>query len=183
MRALLPAVAALLLTACATGESYRDEDVPLQTARNFDLARYMGRWYEIARFPNRFEKGCVGVTADYSLNPDGSVRVVNTCRKATLAGPVEQAEGRAFPRADPAVWRVKFTEWLPAFLAGDYHVLDVDPDYTVAVVGDPDGTTGWILGRDYVIDDEKLRHAYDVLFRNGYEMSQILLTDQPGVGS
>lgn len=183
MRAVLMALAALSLAGCATGESYRDEDVPLATEPAFDLARYMGRWYEIARFPNRFEKGCVGVTADYSLNPDGSVHIVNTCRKATLAGPVEQVEGRARPRADPAIWTVKFTEWLPSFLAGEYRVLDVDPDYTVAVVGEPDGTTGWVLGRDYIIDEDKLRHAYDVLYRNGYNLSQILLTDQPGVGS
>ena len=171
-------VLALLLAGCASPE-YRDRTVRMTTVGNVDLNRYAGRWYEIARFPNRFEEGCVGVTADYTLNADGSVKVVNTCRQGALDGPVEIAEGRAVaarPEADRL--RVSFVEWLP-FAAGDYWILDLDSEYDVAVIGNPSGTTGWVLARSPRLSQARLEQAFGVLQRNGYDTRLMTLTAQP----
>lgn len=170
-------VLGFLLGACSRTE-YRDTAVDMTTVGQVDLTRYAGRWYEIARFPNSFEEGCFAVTADYSLNADGSVKVVNTCRKGALNGPVEVAEGRATKsRPEGDRLRVGFVEWLP-FAAGDYWILALDDDYQVAVIGNPGGTTGWVLARSAAIPQDRLRAAYAVLRANGYDVSRITLTPQ-----
>ena len=176
-------LAACLLAACTAGESYREEDVPLRPAERVDLSRYMGRWFEIARIPNRFEENCVGTTHDYAFRPDGRVGVVVTCRLATLAGPVHAYEGRARVLDPPAEWRISFNPWVPWFFDGDYVILAVDPTYETAVVGEPGGQAGWILGRDFLMSEDDLRAAYDVLYLNGYDVSEIVLVDQPAVGN
>lgn len=177
MRLIAIAAALSGLAACASPE-YRDTDVAMVTEEPVDLSRYMGRWYEIARFPNSFEEGCVGVTADYALNDDGSVRVVNSCRQGSLSGPVETAEGRAV-KANAAGDRLKvsFVPWLP-FAAGDYWILDVTDDYQVAVVGNPAGTTGWILARTPQLGDARRAAAEDVLRRNGYDTKRLIAVQQ-----
>ncbi|MEM7239924.1 MAG: lipocalin family protein, partial [Pseudomonadota bacterium] len=143
-----------------------------------DLQRYQGLWYEIARYPNRFEEGCVGVTADYSLNEDGSIRVLNTCREGSLDGPEDVAEGRAtLTSAKGDRLEVGFVQWLP-FAVGDYWILDVTDDYSVAVIGTPSGDFGWILAREPALSDAELQAAYAVLTRNGYDPSQLYLTPQ-----
>lgn len=92
----LPAAALLcLLAACGGGESYRDTSVEMTTEASVDLARYAGRWYEIARFPNSFEEGCAGVTADYTLKDDGTVGVVNTAKAGSTARPGRRKGWRA----------------------------------------------------------------------------------------
>jgi apolipoprotein D and lipocalin family protein len=83
------------LTACNQPAVNRDSSRQLTTVASVDLRRYLGTWYEIARFDHPFERGCVGVTATYSENPDGTIRVVNRCRKQTLTGPEDSAEGTA----------------------------------------------------------------------------------------
>ena len=105
---------------------------------NLDLDRYLGKWYEIARFPNRFERGCArrdrGIRA---CGPTARSTVRNTCRKGSPDGPVEVAEGEASVVA-PGKLEVTFVPWLP-FAKGDYWVLHVDAAYSVAVVGEPSG--------------------------------------------
>ena len=175
----LAVVLAALVSACAATK-YRDTSVPMTTEGPVSLARYQGLWYEIARFPNRFEEGCAGVTAEYSLNDDGSVKVVNTCRQGSPDGPVEVAEGRAIATTpDNDRLEVGFVWWLP-FARGDYWILDVDDVYQVAVIGNPAGTTGWVLARTPTLPSERLEAAYDVLRRNGYDVSRIIVTEQAG---
>ncbi len=165
------------LASCASPQ-YRDTAIAMTTEGAVDLERYMGRWYEIARFPNRFEEGCVGVTADYSLNEDGSVKVVNTCREGALDGPIDVAEGRGAPDGpDGDRLQVGFVSWLP-FASGDYWILDLDDGYQVAVIGNPGGTTGWVLARTPVLSAGRLEEAYAVLRRNGYDTSRMTLTPQ-----
>lgn len=167
----LLAAALLAMTAPAQAAEYRDRSVPMSVVSNLDLSRYLGKWYEIARFPNRFERGCVGVTAEYSLKPSGDIRVLNTCRQGALDGPVEQADGSARVEA-PGRLSVTFVPWLP-FARGDYWVLYVDPAYSVAVVGAPKGTTGWILSRTPRLSAAKRAKAEDILIKNGYDISQL----------
>ncbi|WP_425043638.1 lipocalin family protein [Primorskyibacter sp. S87] len=167
----------MLLAFPAAAELYRDRSVPMVSVESLDLSRYLGRWFEIARFPNRFEKNCVGVTADYGMREDGKVSVVNTCRQGTLDGPVKAAEGRATVKA-PGQLSVTFVPWLP-FARGDYWVLYVDPDYSLAVVGAPKGTTGWILARSPQISQADRDRAEAVLRSNGYDTDKLIEVTQP----
>jgi apolipoprotein D and lipocalin family protein len=93
---------------------------PLPVVEQVDLARYLGRWYEIARYPNFFETGCVGVTADYALRDDGRIDVVNTCREDTLDGEIETIEGVARVTDDPSGAKLRVS-FFPPF-EGDYWI-------------------------------------------------------------
>jgi len=163
------------LPAAGLADTYRDRSAPI-AAVPVDLARYFGKWYEIARFPNRFEKDCVGVTAEYSRRDDGLVRVVNTCRKDRLDGQIDRIEGQASVLA-PGKLSVTFVPWLP-FAKGDYWVLYIDPGYQLAVVGAPKGTTGWILARTPRISAAQLSTAQKALAGNGYDISKLMMVLQ-----
>lgn len=178
MRRLLLALP-FLLAACGGGTVYRDITVPIPTAMQVDLSRYQGLWYEIARFPVSFEEGCVGVTAEYTLLPDDTVRVVNTCRQGSLSAPPRSSEATA-EAVDPSNARLKvdFVPFIP-FTAGDYWILDIDEGYRTVVVGNPDGTSGWILAREPRISQARLQRGYDVLTKAGYDVSRMILTPQP----
>ena len=174
MRSLFKALSVILLVALAfpaSAAQYRDTSVPMTVEGALDLNRYLGKWYEIARFPNRFERGCVGVTAEYSMRSDGDVRVVNTCREGTLDGKITVADGSARVEA-PGRLSVTFVPWLP-FARGDYWVLFVAPDYSMAVVGNPKGTTGWILARTPQISAKQHALAESILSGNGYDISKL----------
>jgi len=174
MRSLFKALSVILLVALALPASaaqYRDTSVPMTVEGALDLNRYLGKWYEIARFPNRFERGCVGVTAEYSMRSDGDVRVVNTCREGTLDGKITVADGSARVEA-PGRLSVTFVPWLP-FARGDYWVLFVALDYSMAVVGNPKGTTGWILARTPQISAKQRALAESILSINGYDISKL----------
>jgi apolipoprotein D and lipocalin family protein len=133
---------ALLLGACRA-DGFDPKPAP-EPAKPVELSRYLGRWYEIARYPNRFEEGCQAVTAEYARRPDGLISVTNTCRKGSVSGPVEQARGRAkVVGADGAKLKVSF--FGPFF--SDYRVLDRAEDYSWALVGDSKGGLFWILAR------------------------------------
>jgi len=168
----------LLLAACAGGPSYRDTTVPLATAMQVDLNRYQGLWYEIARFPVSFEEGCVGVTAEYTLNPNGTVKVVNTCREGTLSAPPRSSEAIA-ETVDSSNSRLKvdFVPLIP-FTSGDYWVLDLDEGYQTVVVGTPTGFAGWILARQPQISEARINRGIEVLRANGYDTSQLTFTPQ-----
>ena len=172
---LLLVAMGVALVACASPQ-YRDTNATVTTNGPVDLERYQGLWYEIARFPNRFEEGCVGVTAEYSLNEDGTVRVLNTCVEGTLAGPTSTAEGvatSASPENDKLL--VTFVPWLP-FARGDYWILDTD--YEVSVIGTPSGSVGWVLARTPTLPQDRLDAAFDVLRAAGYDTNRMTLTAQ-----
>jgi apolipoprotein D and lipocalin family protein len=171
--------AALCLGLAACGERYRDEAVAMETVAAVDLARYAGRWYEVARFPVWFQEGCVAVTADYDLRPDGTVGVLNSCRQGALDGPVETAAATARSvDASNARLKVRFSRWIP--IEGDYWVIFLDPDYSTAVVAVPSGSAGWILSRTPQIAPDKLEAARAALAAAGYDPSRLVPTPQPG---
>lgn len=128
-----------------------------------DLPRYMGQWFELAKFPNRFQAKCAGDTsARYALRPDATVEVVNRCRLAD--GRMDEATGVARqlgPASSPKL-KVRFApRWLSflPFVWGDYWVLDLDADYQLAAVGDPSREYLWILSRTPTVEPA----AYDAL--------------------
>ncbi len=130
----------------------------VQPVAHVDLRRYAGRWYEIARFPNRFQAKCVAeTTAEYTLLPDGDIRVVNSCKVAD--GGTTQAEGRARLAQKGGQTSVLKVRFAPAFLSflpfvwGDYWILDLTDDYSAALVGSPDRKYLWILARTPELDE------------------------------
>jgi len=139
-------LAGLALAACASlaGGPVGNSAVP-QPAKSVDLKRYVGLWYEWARYENRFERDCEAVTAAYRERPDGLIEVVNSCHKAAVDGPLKVAKGRAkvVPGSRDAKLKVSF--FGPFF--GDYWVLDHADDYSWSIVGEPSGRYLWILTR------------------------------------
>lgn len=154
-----------------------DPSAPIHSVPALDLRRYAGLWYEIARYPNRFERDCYAATAEYRPRADGRISVVNRCRKGSLGGPEDGVTGTAKVVA-PGQLKVGFVRFLP-FLRGDYWVLDVTPDYTLAVVGEPRRKFGWILARDPHPDAAAMESAFAVLRRNGYDPALIERVVQP----
>jgi len=142
----------------------------VKPVEGFDLDRYLGTWYEIARFPVFFEEGCTATTAEYGPIDADTVSVLNTCRQDTPDGPVRQISGTARIVA-PGELKVKFSS-VP-FVAADYWVLWVDADYQTAVVGVPSGRAGWILARTPSIDAARRAEAEAILSRNGYDPGRL----------
>ena len=152
-------------------------DKPLDVVPHLDLQRYLGTWYEIATIPQRFEKGCVGVTAEYKLRRDGDIDVINTCRQGTLDGKVKTARGKAWivDKSTNAKLRVRF--FWP--FSGAYWVIGLDPDYRWAIVGHPGRSYLWILSRTPRMDDELYNRLLRLIADKGYDLTRITKTLQP----
>ncbi|HET8613870.1 MAG TPA: lipocalin family protein [Sphingomonas sp.] len=140
-----------------------------------DLDRYLGRWYEIARYPNRFEKGCEAVTAEYAMLPNGHVRVVNRCHKGQPGGPCRESKGEAkiVPASRGAKLRVSF---FGPFYVGDYWVLDHGDDYGWSIVGEPAGRYLWLLARDAQPGDGERERLIGRAAELGYDISRLHFT-------
>ena len=136
---------AVTLTGCVSAGPVGNSSVP-QPAKTVDVARYSGVWYELARYENGFERGCEGVTAQYSLKPNGEVRVVNTCRVGSPAGPARISEGSAKVVQGSGNAKFKVSFFGPFYL-GNYWVLDHANDYSWSIVGEPSGRYLWLLSR------------------------------------
>ena len=139
--ALLLAGSALLLAGCAS-----TRPPPGVTAVTpFDVQRYAGRWYELARLDHDFERGMTDVSAGYTVQADGSVRVVNR-GYAPATGQWREAVGKALFTGIPTTGSLKVSFFGPFY--GGYHVAALDPDYRWALVLGPDTSYCWILARD-----------------------------------
>lgn len=152
--------------------------VPLnsQPMPSIELPRYMGRWYEIARYPKWFERDCHAVTVDYSLHPDGSVAVLNSCRKGSIDGPLKTAKAKAWS-VDPSNSRIKVRFFWP--FNGDYWVISVDPKYQWAVIGHPKRKSLWILSRKPTLEKDVEREILQNLTRLGYDVAKLERGGQP----
>jgi apolipoprotein D and lipocalin family protein len=156
---------------------------PLPTQDWVDLARYAGRWYEIARLPNRFQTQCASdVAATYALRADGRVSVVNECRRRDgQATRVEGVARRADAKGPASRLKVRFA---PAFLSflpfvwGDYWIVELDRDYRHAVVGDPSRKYLWILSRSPEMDDATYASLASAAGRLGFDTTRLARTPQ-----
>ena len=163
----------LALLVFAFGSNAKSADSPaLKTVDHVDIQRYTGRWYEIARLPNRFEKKCDrDVTAEYSL--DGkTLRVSNACRKAD--GALTRAAGKAKIVDSATNAKLKVTFFWPFY--GDYWILGLDPQYRWAVVGEPSRKFLWILSRTPKLTESEMQKAELVVRDSGYERSGLIFT-------
>lgn len=153
-----------------------DERKTLDVVSSVDLARYAGRWYEIARLPNRFEKKCVSsVTATYSLRTDGKIDVLNQCKKAS--GKLETAKGKAKVVDEKSNAKLKVTFFWPFY--GDYWILDLGANYEYSVVGDESRKYLWILARTPQMDDSLYQRLLATMAVQGFDTSRMIKTPQP----
>ena len=148
---------------------------PLPTVAHVDLSRYLGRWFEIARYPNRFERKCDrNVTAEYAMKENGRIRVVNTC--LTARGRPDRAEGAALVVDKSTNAKLKVTFFWPFY--GNYWVIDLGPNYEYAVVGEPSRRYLWILSRSPTMQDATYRDLLSRLAAKGYDPQKLMRTTQ-----
>jgi len=148
---------------------------PLQTVARVDLQRYVGKWYEIARYPNRFERKCDrDVTAEYSIRKDGNIRVLNSCISA--AGKPKRAIGTAVVVDKETNAKLKVTFFWPFY--GKYWILDLGRHYEYAVVGEPSRGYLWILSRSPDLPDTTYQKILNGLRQQGYQPSKLVRTRQ-----
>lgn len=154
---------------------------PLATVSKVDINRYLGLWYEIARIDHSFQKDCVASTAEYSLRPDGSIKVVNKCRKKDIKGELASVEGKAWViDKDTNAW-LKVQFFWP--FRGDYVIIDIDgKDYSYAVVGHPSRDYLWVLSRVPQMDDGTYREILSRISQQGYDISRIKKYPQVKLG-
>lgn len=143
---------------------------------NFDLNRYLGKWYEIARFPHSFEKDLVGVTATYTMRTDGKVRVENAGYKGTLDGEHDIAIGKAKLAGNPDEGHLKVSFFL--FFYADYFIMDMDPDYKWALIGSKGDNYLWILSREPFMDDQTYNKILDKARGLGYDLTELYKVPQ-----
>ncbi len=170
----------MIMSGCGQSRTKRLNLPPLSAVSEVKLERYVGTWYEIASYPNRFQEGCTGTTANYTLQSDGTIRVVNRCRKGSLDGPEMSAEGRARvpDETRPAELEVSF--FGPFW--GDYWVIQLDPEYQYAVVGQPSRDYLWILSRTPTVTDATYSSILETLSEQHYPIDPLRRTLQVPTG-
>lgn len=148
---------------------------PLLTVNSVNLDRYSGIWYEIARYPNRFQRDCQsGTTAKYTLK-DGRVQVVNSCRQKD--GRIRTVRGTARIADNETNAKLRVTFFWP--FSGDYWIIGLSPDYRYAIVGEPKRKYLWILSRTPEMDEATYRTIVEEIRAAGYDPQNLIKTPQP----
>ena len=155
---------------------------PVRTVPSVDLNRYSGKWYEIARYPNKFQKQCVGnVTANYTVKQNGKLEVLNGCLKKDGLLNSARAEAKIADKATNAKLKVRFA---PSFLSvfgfvwADYWIVDLGRDYEYAVVADPKREYLWILSRDAEMKESLYQDILRKVEKQGFEPGKLVKTRQ-----
>lgn len=155
---------------------------PLQAVEKIELNKYLGTWHEVARKPLYFQRKCdSNVTANYSLNKNGNIKVDNSCY--TKDGKFKQTIGEAFVQNAPSNSKLKVSflpkiiRWLPVG-RGDYWVLKIDENYETVLVGEPDKKYMWILSRSQQPQPEVVQEYLNYAESMGYDLSDVIKTKQ-----
>jgi len=167
----------LIMLLCAGVLSGAEKKPELKTVENVDMALSMGTWYEIARLPHFFETGLVGVKAEYSLLPNGKIRIINSGYKNDLKGKLKTAQGRAWI-ADPKTHAKLKAIFFWPFIS-NYWIVEVGPDYDYAVICESSRKYLWILSRKPVMDDTLYNELLKRIENKGFDISKIKRTPQP----
>lgn len=155
---------------------------PLQTIATLDVTRYMGTWFEIAKYPNWFQRKCTGATqAHYMLQGDGKVQVINRCKTST--GETIEAVGaaRQVGTATSPKLEVRFApEWLSfvPFVWGNYWVIDLEEDYQLVAVSEPKKEYLWILSRSPNVEPTRYNALLKRLHDKGFDLGKLETTKQ-----
>lgn len=181
----------LLLAGCAVGAvvtstaspvAMASETAPLQSIGNLDVPRYMGTWFEIAKYPNSFQKKCIGNTrADYSLQTDGKVTVLNRCAQDNGQTSEALGEARQIGNSSSPKLEVRFAPaWLSflPFVWGNYWVIDLDADYQLAAVSEPKREYLWVLSRTPEVNPKAYEALLARLEKKGFDLKKLEKTPQ-----
>lgn len=142
----------------------------------FDLDRYLGKWYEIARYDHAFERNLVGTTAEYSLRDDGMIKVLNSGHLYTLDGKFKESVGKAKPNKSGKPGQLRVSFFGPFY--SNYYILDLAPDYSYSVVGSSSPKYLWILSRTPQLKPEVQSKIVKELQQRGYDTSKLIWVEQ-----
>jgi apolipoprotein D and lipocalin family protein len=159
-------------TACMAAQA---DPPPVQTVAQVDISRYLGKWYEIARYPRFFQKQCVSdVSAQYVPRQDGKVEVTNRCRKRD--GSIDEARGVAEVVDGSNNTKLEVT-FMPPF-SGDYWIIGLDKEYRWSIVASPNRRSLWILSRTPNLDKPELDKALRIISTQGFALDKLQYTSQ-----
>lgn len=142
----------------------------------FDLNRYLGKWYEVARYDHAFERNLVGTTAEYSLRDDGMIKVLNSGYLYTLDGKFKESVGKAKPNKNGKPGQLRVSFFGPFY--SNYYILDLAPDYSYSVVGSSSPKYLWILSRTPQLKPEVQSKIVKNLQHRGYDTSKLIWVEQ-----
>ena len=158
---------------CKPGKTMIDNTV----VKELNIQKYLGTWYEIARNDHSFERGLVGVTANYSMRDDGKIKVINSGYKNSLEGEFSQAVGKAkIPDLNNYPAKLKVSFFL--FFYGDYYVMELDKDYQWAVIGSSSDKYLWILNRKPQMEEKLYNELLNKIQKRGYDVSKLIKVEQ-----
>lgn len=166
---VLVSIFTLIITSIAMSQT-------LQTVPYVDLNKYAGKWYEIASFPQSFQKGCKCTTAEYTLTDKGFVIVENRCFKKSIDGKETYIKGKAFVVENSGNAKLKVQFFCP--FRGKYWIIDLADDYSYAVVGHPNRKYLWILSRTPIINDVVYQQIIAKIKEKGFDISKLNITKQ-----
>ncbi len=161
----------ILLMTTTVAQSQKLETVP-----NVDLKKYAGKWYEIASYPQRFQKGCHCTTAEYTLSERGYVIVENRCNKDSVNGRQSYIKGKAFVEKGSGNSKLKVQFFWP--FKGKYWIIDLANDYSYAVVSHPNRKYLWILSRTPKMNENLYQQILTRLKKKGFDLTKIQTTKQ-----
>lgn len=162
-----------LLGLCAASSS---QTVDNSTINTFNLNRYLGKWYEIARYDHAFERGLVGSTAEYTLRDDGKIKVLNSGHLNSLDGPYKESIGKAKPNKNGKPGQLRVSFFGPFY--SDYYILDLASDYSYSVVGSSSPKYLWILSRTPQLTPEVQSKIVKNLKKRGYDTNKLIWVEQ-----
>ena len=148
----------------------------LDTVDELDLEKYSGTWYEIARLPNNFEKNLICVTANYSIKDNSKVQVINKGHREDNPSKLKESKGTAWVPDSDEPGRLKVSFFWP--FAGDYYVMQLDPDYKYSLVGSPTRKYLWILCRNKRLDGPTINKLMEYAAEQGFDVEQLEWIDQ-----
>ena len=167
-----PIIAALL--AHSSCQAQVRMKVDNSTVNQLNIAEYMGKWYEIARYDHSFEKGMTHVSAEYSLMPNGKIQVIN---RGIKDGETKSIVGKAkqpSPTEYPGRLKVSFFLWFYS----DYYIMELDKDYRYALIGSSSDKYLWILSRTPQMEETELNKLLKNIMLRGYDLSKLVFVEQ-----
>ncbi|MBC8412522.1 lipocalin family protein [bacterium] len=171
INSILLCIFALILTSCM---HVKDTTPALNVVPFVDISRYTGTWYEIARYPHKFQKGCIESRATYSLRDDGNLSVLNECYEESDKSRIRSAEGKAWIVDSETNAKLKVSFFWP--FSGAYWIIDLGKNYEYAVIGHPGREYLWILSRSKVLDESVYEGILNRLKEQHYDISKLIRT-------
>ena len=155
---------------------FMSESQTLETVAHVDLKKYVGKWYEIASYPQRFQKGCHCTTAEYTWNEKGYITVENRCNKDSVHGKQSYIKGKAFVEKNAGNAKLKVQFFWP--FRAKYWIIDLAADYSYAVVSHPNKKYLWILSRTPKMDNLIYQQILSRLVEKGFDLQKLKSTTQ-----